>query len=336
MTRLCALALLIWTMASGAVSAHALQPGFLDISAMGGNAWRVYWKVPTAGAGMLPMEAVLPETCDTRRPEAMEFDGSAFSTVWVARCPDGLTGGTILIEGLERTQTDVLVRYETTPGETASQRLTAATTSFTVPEPQGKLGILSTYFSLGVAHILQGVDHLMFVFALILLIRDRRQLFWSITAFTAAHSISLGAASLGWIIVPAPPVEAVVALSIMFLAAELLQPDRRSGLDLSRRLPWVVAFVFGLLHGLGFARALLDVGLPEGEVPLALFAFNLGVEAGQLMFVALVLAAGACLARLYPWLVRSLSTPRGTGLGVLGYAMGGIAAVWFIERVAVF
>lgn len=336
MTRLFAFALLVWALTAGALSAHALQPGFLDISAMGGNAWRVYWKVPTAGAGMLPIEAVLPETCNTRRPEVMEFDGSAFSTVWVARCPDGLTGGTIRIDGLERTQTDVLVRYETAPGETASQRLTAATTSFTVPQPQGKLGVLSTYFSLGVAHILQGVDHLMFVFALILLIRDRRQLFWSITAFTLAHSISLGAASLGWIIVPAPPVEAVVALSIMFLAAELLQPDRRGGMDLSRRFPWAVAFVFGLLHGLGFARALLDLGLPEGEVPLALFAFNVGVEAGQLLFVALVLVSGACLARLYPLLVRSLSAPHGRGLGVTSYAMGGIAALWFIERVAGF
>lgn len=336
MTRLCALALLFWTLITGAASAHALQPGFLDISAMGGDAWRVYWKVPTAGAGMLPIAAILPESCDLRRPEAMEFDGSAFSTVWVTRCPGGLTGGVIQIEGLERTQTNVLVRYETAPGATASQRLTATTTSFRVPEPQGRLGVLTTYFSLGVAHILQGVDHLMFVFALILLIRNRRQLFWSITAFTVAHSISLGAASLGWIIVPAPPVEAVVALSIMFLAAEMLQPDRRGGMDLSRRFPWGVAFAFGLLHGLGFARALLDVGLPEREIPLALLAFNVGVEAGQLMFVALVLAVGACLARLYPLVVRSLSTPHGRGLGVISYAMGGIAAVWFIERVAAF
>lgn len=336
MSRLAALVLLLSAIMASGASAHALQPGFLDIRAMGGETWRVFWKVPIAGSEMLPIVAVLPETCDPRRPGEMEFDGSAFSTVWVARCPEGLTGGTIRIEGLERTQTDVLVRYETKPGETESQRLTAATTAFTLPEPQGKLGVLSTYFGLGVSHILRGIDHLMFVFALILLIRDRRQLIWSITAFTAAHSISLGAASLGWIVVPAPPVEAVVALSIMFLAAELLQPDRQGGTDLGRRFPWAVAFIFGLVHGLGFARALLDVGLPKGEVPLALFAFNVGVEAGQLMFVALVLVTGALLARLYPVLVRSLTTPHGRGLGVLGYGIGGTAAVWFVQRVAAF
>ena len=130
----------------------------------------------------------------------------------------------------------------------------------------------------------------MFVFALILLVRDRRQLVGAVTAFTVAHSLSLAAAALGWIVVPAPPVEAVVALSIMFLAAELVRP-KGAAPGLTARFPWVVAFAFGLLHGLGFARALLDIGLPEGEVPLALFAFNLGVEAGQLLFIALVLSA---------------------------------------------
>ena len=193
--------------------------------------------------------------------------------------------------------------------------------------------MLGTYFGLGVDHILRGVDHLMFVFALILLVRDRRALVGAVTAFTVAHSLSLAAAALGWIVVPAPPVEAVVALSIMFLAAELVRPGRPS---LTLRFPWVVAFAFGLLHGLGFARALLDVGLPEGEVPLALFAFNLGVEAGQLMFIAMVLVVGALLGRLYPWLVGSVTRPGGRGLGVASYLMGGIAAAWFVGRVAAF
>jgi hydrogenase/urease accessory protein HupE len=209
------------------------------------------------------------------------------------------------------------------------------TTSFVVPAPQGRLGVLSTYFLLGVDHILRGIDHLLFVFALILLVRDRRRLVGAVTAFTLAHSLSLAAAALGWIVVPAPPVEAVVALSIMFLAAELVRPEGR-GLRLSVRYPWVVAFAFGLLHGLGFARALLDVGLPEGEVPLALFAFNLGVEAGQLMFIALVLVAGALLGRLYPRLVDGMVRPGGRGLGATGYLLGGLAAFWFVGRVAAF
>ena len=206
----------------------------------------------------------------------------------------------------------MLVRYELAPGKAESQRLTAATTGFTVPAPQGRLGVLATYFALGVDHILRGIDHLMFVFALILLVRDRRALVGAVTAFTVAHSLSLAAAALGWIVVPAPPVEAVVALSIMFLAAELVRPAGAP--SLTARFPWVVAFAFGLLHGLGFARALLEIGLPEGEVPLALFAFNLGVEAGQLLFIALVLVVGALLGRLYP-LAGAAALPGRAGGG---------------------
>jgi hypothetical protein len=173
----------------------------------------------------------------------------------------------------------------------------------------------------------------MFVFVLILLVRQRRRLIEAVTAFTVAHSLSLAAAALGWIVVPAPPVEAVVALSIMFLAAELVRTGPPS---LTEQFPWVVAFVFGLLHGLGFARALLEVGLPAGEVPLALFAFNLGVEAGQLLFIALVLVVGALLGRLYPLLVHSVTGPGRRGLRVTSYLMGSLAAVWFVGRVAAF
>jgi hydrogenase/urease accessory protein HupE len=316
---------------AGPAASHVLQPGFLDLKAIGGDAWRVYWKVPTAGAGPLPIEAVLPESCAPRRAESMRFDGVAFAAEWVATCPGGLQGGEIRIEGLERTATDVLVRYELAPGGVESQRLTAAATAFVVPAPQGRMGVVATYFALGVDHILRGIDHLMFVFALILLVRDRRQLIGAVTAFTVAHSLSLAAAALGWIVVPAPPVEAVVALSIMFLAAELARPEGR-GLRLTERFPWVVAFAFGLLHGLGFARALLEVGLPEGEVPLALFAFNLGVEAGQLLFIALVLVVGALLRRLHPAAMAAATRPGGRVIG----AASCIAAVWFVARVAVF
>jgi hypothetical protein len=316
---------------AGPAAPHAQQPGFLDLKALGGDAWRVYWKVPTAGAGPLPIAAVLPEVCAPRRAEGLRFDGVAFVAEWVAACPGGLRGGEIRIEGLERTATDVLVRYELAPGAVESQRLTAGTTAFVVPEPQGRMGVVATYFALGVDHILRGVDHLMFVFALILLVRDRRRLVGAVTAFTVAHSLSLAAAALGWIVVPAPPVEAVVALSIMFLAAELVRTGRQS---LTAEFPWVVAFAFGLLHGLGFARALLEVGLPEGEVPLALFAFNLGVEAGQLLFIALVLVVGGLLGRLYPAMMAGAGRPG--GLGAASYLMGSVAAVWFVGRVAAF
>ena len=324
---------------AGPAGAHALQPGFLDLKALGGDAWRVFWKVPTEGPGAMAISALLPEACAPRQAEGLRFDGSAFVAEWVAICPGGLKGGEVRIEGLELTATDVLVRYELSPGNPESQRLTAATPGFSVPAPQGRLGVVATYFGLGVEHILLGIDHLLFVFALILLVRNKRQLIGAVTAFTVAHSLSLAAAVLGWVVVPAPPVEAVVALSIMFLAAELVRPEGTAP-GLTREYPWVVAFAFGLLHGLGFARALLDIGLPEGEVPLALFAFNLGVEAGQLLFIALVLSAGVlisggsfrCGCKARPGRAAAGSESSATGSGDL--RRSGLSSEWWPSRKA--
>jgi hypothetical protein len=157
----------------------------------------------------------------------------------------------------------------------------------------------------------------------------------AVTAFTVAHSLTLAAASLGWLVIPAPPVEAVVALSIMFLASELLQ-EREGEQRLSERYPWIVAFAFGLLHGLGFASALQEIGLPKGEVPLALLTFNLGVEAGQLLFIGVVLVTGWLLRRLDPRLTDRLRRPRSAGTVTMAYAIGGISAYWFVARVAAF
>ena len=200
-----------------------------------------------------------------------------------------------------------------------------------MPPAQGPLARAADYFRLGVDHILSGLDHLLFVFALLLIVRRIRPLVATITSFTVAHSISLGAATLGWIVVPAPPVEAIVALSIVILAVELAQPAG-NGRRLTERYPWTVAFGFGLLHGLGFASALLDLGLPNSDVPLALLAFNVGVEAGQLMFIAAVLTAGLFLARLFRAAVPPLA-PGSFGLRITAYAIGTLATVWMFERV---
>jgi hypothetical protein len=213
-------------------------------------------------------------------------------------------------------------------------RLTAATPAFVVPEAMTTLGVFASYFRLGVDHILQGIDHLLFVFVLLLLIRNWRRLLGAVTAFTVAHSLSLAAASLGWIIIPIAPVEAVIALSIAVLAAEVLRPPG-SKPSLTERAPWVVAFAFGLLHGLGFASALLEIGLPEGDVPLALLAFNLGVEAGQILFLAVVLTLGAAIARIYPAGRRHVM-PGSPGLRTAAYAIGTLAAFWVFERMVVF
>ncbi len=294
--------------------AHELDPGFLDLSRLGGDTWRVFWKVPQARGQPMSLVATLPESCTPREPSgAPRFDGRSFVWQWVATCPNGIAGGEIAVRGLDATRTDVLVRFETVPGRAQTHRLTSAEIAFRVPQALGVWGVFSTYVSLGVTHILEGLDHLLFVFALLLLIRDWRTLVGAVTSFTVAHSLSLAAATLGWIVVPAPPVEAVIALSIMFLASEYLRPAP-VGLRLTERFPWIVSFAFGLLHGLGFARALLDIGLPQGEVPLALLAFNVGVEIGQLLFIAAVLSTAALVKRIYPALLAAIAT-RGAGGG---------------------
>jgi hypothetical protein len=315
--------------------AHALDPGFLELQALGGETWRVLWRVPIVDGRPMAIGLTLPGTCVPADVPELDFDGRAYTAQWVVSCPEGIEGGEIAIPGLEATQTDVLVRYELMRGEAESHRLTSATTAFVIPAPMGRVGVLTSYGALGVSHILTGVDHLLFVFILLLLIRDGRTLLGAVTAFTVAHSLSLAAAALGWIVVPAPPVEAVVALSIMFLAAELMRPEGR-GLRLTDRYPWSVAFGFGLLHGLGFARALLEIGLPEGEVPLALFAFNLGVEAGQILFILFAVYAGVLLRRLYPAVIVAVTTRGAVGARAVGYVAGGLAGVWFVARVATF
>jgi hydrogenase/urease accessory protein HupE len=329
------LLVLLAQLAGGRAEAHALEPGFLELQSLGGDEWRVTWRKPQVQGAPMAVDAVLPEGCEPRRGPVPTFDGRAFLSGWIAACADGLAGGEIRIEGLEATRTDVLVRYDLGDGQPpTATRLTAASPVFTVPEAQGALAVFGSYFALGVDHILKGIDHLLFVLMLLLLIRDWRTLLGAVTAFTVAHSLSLAAASLGWIVVPAPPVEAIVALSIAFLAAELLHPPGEEK-RLTERYPWAVAFAFGLLHGLGFARALLEIGLPAGDVPLALLAFNLGVEAGQILFIAVILALGAALARLYPS-VRPAFAPGSPGLRALAYGVGTLAAFWVVERVAGF
>jgi len=318
------------------VRAHALDPGFLEIRPFGPTEWQVTWRKPQVQGQPMQIDAVLPEGCNPRRGGEPGFDGRAFLAGWVATCENGLSGGQVRIEGLERTRTDVLVHYALSSDTTMQTvRLTAAKPAFTVPAELGTLSVFVGYFALGVDHILKGVDHLLFVLMLLLLIRESRPLLAAVTSFTVSPSFSLAAASLGWIVVPAPPVEVIVAFSIAFLAAELLHEPRETP-RLSEKYPWVVAFAFGLLHGLGFASALLEVGLPEGDVPLALFAFNVGVEIGQLLFIAVVLALGGALSRLYPKLMRTLVVPKSTGLRALAYGVGTLAVFWSVERVAGF
>src|SRR6185295_9558805 len=223
-------------------------------------------------------------------------DGAAVQT-WRLRATDPVPGQRLRIQGLEATMTDVLARIEFSDGSTWVQRLTPQAPSAEIPRTTSALAVASVYLELGIEHIMLGIDHLLFVLALLLVTRGTRRLVKTVTAFTIAHSITLAVATLGVVHAPSAPVEAVIALSIVFVAAEIVRADRgRDGV--TTRAPWIVAFTFGLLHGFGFAGALSAVGLPQGHIPLALLFFNLGVEVGQLVFIAAALTIVALLRRL--------------------------------------
>ncbi len=324
------LALLLSLLQPLAAHAHALDPSYLELSAMGGDRWRVTWRMPDVSGRPMPISPLLPPNCTADVPPP-HFDGRGWSMAYLASCPGGLAGGEIRIEGLEHTRTDTLLRYETTPGQAVTARLTASAPALVIAGDAGAFGVFTSYVALGVTHILEGVDHLMFVLALLLLVRERRRLFRAITAFTLAHSITLASATMGWLTLPSAPVEVVIALSILFLAYELaLPPERRD--PASERFPALIAFGFGLVHGLGFAGALSEIGLPEGDIPLALLAFNLGVELGQLIFIALVFATGSLLRRLI-----SPQARHGARLThAASYVIGSVAAFWVIERISGF
>ena len=242
---------------------------------------------------------------------------------------DGLAGQRIEFIGLQTTITDVLVRTETSNGVTTT--LVRPTTPYVViAAEESWLSVTRVYVVHGIEHILGGYDHLLFVLALVLIVKNRRRLVATITAFTAAHSITLALATLGFVNVPGPPVEAMIAMSILLLATEIVRAQRGAE-SLTARWPWMVAFAFGLLHGLGFAGALTAIGLPQGDVPLALLMFNVGVEIGQLMFVAVILMIFAMAGR-----IPSFGAASERMRLAASYGIGGLAAFWMIERIAQF
>ncbi|MEM0946527.1 MAG: HupE/UreJ family protein [Pseudomonadota bacterium] len=312
--------------------AHALEPGYLEITPVPAGEWQVVWRKPQVAGAPMQIEAVLPESCAPRRPPAPRFDGRAYVSSWQAACDRPIWDGLLFIEGLSDTATDVLVRFQPSLEQTpVALRLTPDHAEVRLPEAATPWSVVTSYFSLGVAHILGGLDHLLFVFALMLLIRNTRRLFWAITAFTVAHSVTLAVSALGWVTMPMPPVEAVIALSIAFLANEILLAERGEE-PLTARAPWTVTFSFGLLHGLGFASALREIGLPETDIPLALLSFNIGVEAGQLLFVAVVALFG--MAARFTGLTDVVA--HLPARAVAAYGIGTVAAFWTIERVSAF
>jgi hydrogenase/urease accessory protein HupE len=315
-------------LAPSLVAAHGLEPALLALRETAPGRYEVSWKsslLRLPGARVYP---ALPERCRALdvAPTAAE-DGDRVLLHWNVDCgTGGLAGATIGVDDLAVAKIDALVRIEPRDGEPIQTILTGRTPSFVVPQAPSRWEVLSSYAGLGISHILSGPDHLLFVFGLLLLCATPRRLVQTITAFTLGHSLTLSAAALGLTAVPARPIEVLIALSVLLLAVELAR-EAGSG-TLLRQAPWAMALGFGLLHGFGFAGALREAGLPAGEVPLALLAFNVGIEVGQLAFVAAILAAGVLAKRWLPGAVAQASRPA-------VYAMGVLAAFWCFERLAV-
>lgn len=308
--------------------AHEVRPAYLELKQITETGFDALWKVPAMGDLRLGLYVELPASVViTTEPRAF-MSGGAFVERWSFTHPDALVGDTIYIDGLDRTMTDVLVRLEWLDGSSQVERIAPAKPWIIVPAAPSKSSIIWTYLVLGTEHILFGIDHLLFVLALLLIVDGVGKLVKTITAFTIAHSITLAAAALGFVNVPGPPVEAIIALSIAFVAMEIIRKKR--GVEgITSRSPWLVAFTFGLLHGFGFAGALSEIGLPEQAIPLSLLFFNVGVEVGQLMFVAVVL--------LLQWIIRKVDFTLPTWAEkVPPYAIGGLAMFWVIERVVGF
>jgi hydrogenase/urease accessory protein HupE len=318
-------ALLFFLLVNGSAMADEIRPGYLEMSTTDGDVYSIKWKVPMKGDMVLSLKPELPGVCSERTPPSSMASGGAMITRWSVSCPGGIDNGFIRIDGLENTMTDVLVRVVRQDGMTQMVRLTPGETGFEVAEKTTNFDVIKVYTALGIEHILLGVDHLLFVFALLLIVNGWRRLVGTITAFTLAHSITLFAATLGWVHVPQAPVEAVIALSILFLATEIIH-NRQGRPGMAKRFPWLVAFIFGLLHGFGFAGALAEIGLPQQSIPLALLFFNVGVELGQLLFVTAVVAAG--------WVLRKLVAEKALqGSEVAAsYLIGSLSAYWVIER----
>lgn len=309
-------------------NADIFRPAYLELREAGADRYDVMWKVPAQGDMRLAVQVKFPADVAQLTPPQGMFVGDAFVERWQVSRPGGFTGARIGIEGIANGVTDVIVRVERQDGTSQMERLLPGDPQFIVEAPTGTGAVAWSYLVLGVEHILGGVDHLLFVLALLLIVRGGKRIIATITAFTLAHSVTLVAATLGWVHVPGPPVEAMIALSIVFVAAEIVH-GLRGKPGLTARAPWIVAFTFGLLHGFGFAGALAEVGLPQKAIPVALLMFNVGVELGQLIFVALALSATMLLKRLP--LPPSSWMPYAAP-----YAIGTVAMYWAIERVGAF
>ena len=306
--------------------AHRFAPSLLKVTEIADKQYNVVWKTPAQGTSSVPLRPIWPGACEITSSSPPQVEGTGMVNSWQMNCAglgaEGLVGETLGVEGLGPNQASALVMVTLLDGRNYQQVLNAEQTEFVIPAESSAGEVMSDYSLLGMEHIWGGMDHLMFVFGLLLLVGGGSRLLWTITAFTAGHSITLSLVTLGFFDYPVALVEFAIAVSIFVLAVELTRTSKH---DMLWRNPWWLAGGFGLLHGMGFAGALAETGLPQDNLPLALLFFNVGIEIGQLAFIAVVFAIWFALRKpLAPWRDRLLPVPV--------YVLGSLSAMWCIER----
>jgi hydrogenase/urease accessory protein HupE len=323
----CLISALVFLAGSSWADAHEARPGFLELRQTGANTYSFLWKKPSGGEVEIYIAPIVPTTCQLTTAGNQALTPGALVVRGTLHCTEGIHGQTLAIDGLESTITDVIVRIHHADGRLESHVLKPMNPSVTLGAETTAWQRASAYQRLGLEHILLGVDHLLFVLGLLLIVADRWMLVKTITSFTLAHSITLAIATLGYASAPLPPLNAAIALSILFLGPEIVR-RWRGETSLTIRHPWVVAFAFGLLHGFGFASGLTTMGLPQAEIPMALLLFNIGVECGQVAFVVLVIVLERAFRTLeirWPRAIEALPA----------YAVGSLGAYWTIQRTLV-
>lgn len=305
-------------------SAHEIRPAYLEITQIDTENYQLLWKVPTISGRSPKIDPILPGGFNLQE-NRKEYLPDAFIRHYNGSFKESLNGKQIAIQGLELTLVDVLVQINLLEDISYTILLQPDHPAAIIPIEPNKWEVSKLYILLGIEHILIGIDHLLFVLGLLLLVQNIGQLIKTVTAFTIAHSVTLGLSALDLVQIPQAPVEAVIALSIIFLAREYIS-HKKGKPSLTVRYPWIVAFLFGLLHGFGFAGALSEIGFPQKEIPLALFTFNVGVEIGQLIFIGLILFIIIILKYI------NLRQTNWTWK-IIPYSMGIIATFWLIERI---
>ena len=306
--------------------AHRFAPSLLKVNEIAPLEYNMVWKTPAQGVSNVPLRPIWPENCEVKNASAPQMEDTGVVTSWQLACPDlgvaGLVGETLGVSGLGENQASAMVMVNLLDGRQYQQVLNGQQSEFVVPAEPTVGAVMGDYTVLGMEHIWSGMDHLLFVFGLLLLVGGGSRLLWTITAFTVGHSITLSLVTLGYFDYPVALVEFAIALSIFVLAVELSRKEKH---DVLWRNPWWLAGGFGLLHGMGFAGALAETGLPQDNVPLALLFFNVGIEIGQIAFVLVILAVWFVIRKpLAPWQDRLLPIPI--------YILGGLSVMWCIQR----